>query len=415
MHRLESQLNRTLRHTLVLASIIVSGVSLGNTRKSVALVLSLPPSEVSIPMLEFYRATVDAVSASEYFVLAEDSKFVEVLKSRQDTHRSLGAIGYLDKKTFYKAHPYATSDAIGTKNPHKPQNGGLIIALQAALDTNALDAAIIVDCSALNPSKISPSLSVPKKIKANGPPPLLQSCGLYFYDRQTAKVTAQSRKQFRAAIKDARNWAPPLVSRLSHGMENAKTQAEKAEVEKALYRNSHEEDRSLFLIEVGGSGQSMNEPSNTISSLPLATIVIGKQMEGFSLGFTYEYGEASIKQNGIATNYKEDALGMHFGVGAKALSTLMWDLGMEASLAKRRLLKSYPAESAALSESFAVRSLKFAAGPGMLWEIDAGWAIGGQLRFLRYVPLSKESQGSSINQDFNKSSLSMGIRIRKTI
>ena len=83
----------------------------------------------------------------------------------------------------------------------------MIKSVQRALDTAAAQAAVIADCE----SKTSDGVT---------------ACGLSYYDRRLARITASARKEYAVGIVDATRWAEPLARSLKTGLDSAESPRE---------------------------------------------------------------------------------------------------------------------------------------------------------------------------------------------
>lgn len=364
-----------------------------------ALVMSHPEGQARVATVELYRKIEDAVRLSGKYNLV-DSRIVQRIIAKRGGSKDFGPIPVIRQSSFHKAHPEAAS--ISAKSDNRKKNTS-IEALQAALDTEALKGALIVDC-------------------LDAPHGRVRSCGLYYYDRVRGHVTASNRKHFRVGIEDANKWAESLVLGLSQGMRLSTERREKAQLQEVLSRSMDEENPSSSLVETRGIGQSVSVPGGSISSVPGVGLTLGMLRDSYTVGISAEVLKADLHQNEDVDHFDERSAGLAFGVQARALDSLFWDLGFEAAYALRSIIHYDSLDGGADGDSSAdsnesrlkSSSVRLSVAPGMMWKMSDTFSFGSNIRASRYMPLSTVGEGSYADGKFNSNSVGMSIRVSAT-
>ena len=249
------------------------------------------------PSINFYRAVFTAVSQSATWDVIPIEK---IRKSSQTSESKLGGIPTVDREEFRKALPKKI-----LKSPTGAIKAGASVQdLQRLLDNLAAPAAIVVDCLA------SSTITI-------------KACGLYYYDRVSARVVASSVKSFVAGVNDAAVWASPMLLTLDQGLAASRREKNQAIIEELVARNEGDEEAvKQGLIGISGRGSKAALKSGWSQSL----VGFGLQL-GFMAkekGVLLEGSQLNWKGAGMVTAANKTSYGINMFFRAKALESLIW-------------------------------------------------------------------------------------------
>lgn len=370
-----------LQHSLIhaaaaSAALTFGGWAFGASSSDLAIVVTQPETGPSFPGIDFFQASVTEIKTAGVWTLAPLAQVKGLMRKQR---KDLGPIPSIPRSELLAAMPGLVEG--------KRTLAVVIPSLQRALDTLAVDGAIVVDCEPVGQS-------------------VVKSCGLYYYDRSEGRVVASARKEFKVGISDADRWAPALVSTLKRGMENNKSEREKAKFN-ALLERKIEGPSSPYGLSVGfdAVGENLKTPDNHIAnqvSFGLTVLV-----RGDSAGFGLEGGTGTGSSRAGSETYTASArkLGLVVNVRAKALDDLLWETDVAAGVVTR----SY--ESTA-GDLVATREAYLAVRPGMGFRIAKGWSMGLALQMTRYFMGSSESRGDYAATSLNPSAVGALFRIK---
>lgn len=249
------------------------------------------------PSINFYRAVFTGVSQSPTWDVIPIDK---IRKSAPASESKLGGIPVVDREEFRKALP----KRIPKSRTAAIKAGTPIQDLQRLLDNLAAPAAIIVDCLASSTTTI-------------------KACGLYYYDRVSARVVASSVKSFAASVNDAAVWASPMLLTLEEGLAASRREKNQAIIEELVARNEEDEDSAKQgLIGVSGRSSKAALKSGWRQSL----VGFGLQL-GFMAkekGVLLEGSQLKWKGTGLVTTANKTTYGINMFFRAKALEALVW-------------------------------------------------------------------------------------------
>ena len=375
---------------LTLLAGLSSTVALAGS-KSVGLVMTYDPKEVSIPSIELYRQIVSDAEKSGEFVVVPMSVTRKNMPSPKS--KSYGALPVFDRRYLLRAHPPARSFTKPHER-HRQEARRMIAPVQSMVDTLAIDGALIVDCSAKKSGSV------------------LVGCSLLFYERSRGQITGAVSKRFRVGINDATRWSHILVADLASGMSSERNRREKDRIRQALGKPVRQGRKSLYMAEVQVGGQ--NAASTDVSFGPALGVWIGKRVDDFSFGFVGSVGSSSATNGAVTTEFEERSYGVGFGVGTRAMENVEWDLGLALAISDRSLNRGVgEGDLAAASFSQTNRDVRLTLAPGLLWRLNRTTAWGMGVTGNKYFGLKSDvstDEGSLLET----SGIGMNLRLRAT-
>lgn len=366
-------------HSLIVLASLLFGQAHAAT-PDVIVVTTQPDRGINYPTIDFFQATVTDVKTTGTWTVAPLAQVRGLMKGQRS---DLGPIPSLPRSELTAALP-------GVTRKDGESGRGVIKSLQRALDTLAVDAAIVVDCEPSGQSAV------------NG-------CGLYYYDRAEGRITATARKDFRAGVNEAGRWAPTLVATLKRGMESVRSEREKARFSELLDR-SVDANSAPFKLSLGldASGESLATPDAHLSNQ--MTYGLQVLVRGSAAGFGLEGATGDGESSAEFKTFKASArrLGLVVNVRAKALDNLIWETDLAAGAVSRVY------ESSA-GDRLSTRGAYLALRPGLGFEISKRWSLGIGLQLSRYFLGSSESSGRYAAAALNPTAIGALFRVKAEI
>lgn len=360
----------------------------GKRERSVAVVLSMPPKDVHMPTMLFYKASLEAFAQSQGWTLAAQDEVKRYLpKPKEKT--ALDVVPLVSREAFVKSHLPAKY-AKDVADPAKRKKNGVNKPLQYMLDSLAIQGAVVVDC-------------VPSGKQ------MVRACGLYYYDRSAGKVVASARKYFRVGVQDSTRWAPEMVASLAEGIKASAAAKDKHQIEAIMARGDDEEEKAWAALQVGLLGETTITPGHDISSVPSGWLTVGRQTESTAVGLEVGVGGADWQDAATEKKLLTRQAGLSLTLISRALDSLLWEAGLGIGFAERRFTQTEEEETSLLRQREAYLSLR----PGMMWDVGSDWHLGGHVHFTRYLGGERKADEKLAGDGLNRSATGLSFGVRK--
>ena len=255
----------------------------------------------------------------------------------------------------------------GTKGTHKIIDGSLL----EYLETHGLSHTLIIKC-------------VMKKKK-------FINCGLYYFNRDKRKITAQVKRVFIVPISDPTIWASRLINSLIQKANSFKKEKTKRLLKKIgndhLARKSALDQIGFYTLT---SASLRKATVHHIGHSSIKNILYGGIEGGFilsdhSIGLRYSEGQyrASSQET---LRYKESLTALYHSVQYQAPGSLVWSY--HTGLGLQKITADYhngPGENVSLTQKW----MMLASGPGM------GIDLTDQMRLSHHIMSNWQSKSSS--------------------
>jgi hypothetical protein len=279
---------------------------LAASKPEVALILAsdgVPSQEI----VDFYRAVYASLASSPSWQPLALGTLRSGLPSDLEK-KQLSGIPTISRKDFRAKLP----KRLIQKSPNAENRaatqiipGSEVADLQRIADNLRTRAVIVADCATKKSS-------------------MLKGCGLYYYDRVAARVTASSIKTFSSGASDATLWASPMVSTLEEGIARAQREKDQDVIEELIARGEQGEETERYgVIAIFGRGDRAGLTNGWSQSLSGGGLELGFLKENVGALAHYSILRWSGDKDSIKlvqrTSY---GLGMIFR--AEAIDKLLW-------------------------------------------------------------------------------------------
>ena len=132
-------------------------------------------------------------------------------------------------------------------------------------------------------------------------------------------------------------------------------------------------------------------------ALPQLSLKLGTQKEGFLSSIVLHHGELSESRGSDDYEFRQQGLGLDFGVQSRALRSVLWDLHLGAdymwATAERTPLPTGESAIDASEKADAeYRSVRLHLTPGVMWELDPSYSFGLSTGLHRYLDLARRDR-----------------------
>ncbi len=343
--------------------------------EQIALILSLDENKINTASIDFFQSTKNALSDVKSWRVTDQGEVTSQLKS----NNTLTSIPVISRKSLLQAAPISKKK--GAKK--------IIPAVQKAIDTLALDGAILVDCVPAEQNSIS-------------------SCRLFYYDRVQARITASSEKKFLIAINDASRWSKSLVVNLQQGISEEKHRREQKQISQFMEASSDpERDKGQPQLGLGIYGEYHNPSHSSLSTLSALSLLPAWDRNGHSIGVEINYGTERGESEGKSEVATKKSIGLAFATSSKALDILIWQLGITSGFSERTL-KVDGAKVLSQRQPF-ITIL-----PGLLFSVSKHISAGIEMRAQNYFGGNKQTK-LGFDGSFANSTLGFGFNVKFTL
>lgn len=343
--------------------------------QAVALVLTTSAQEMNLPTVHFYQAVQKSMSDSAEWKLAPVPETRKYLRKLKGTY-AINALPAISRRGFIKSHGQAKYPDSKPGRPNRVQPN-----LQRALDTLALQGAVVVDC-------------IPDGSRR------VRSCGLFYYDRNAGKVVASVRKHFRLGIPDAGRWAHQMVAGLDSGIKHERNRKSQNELSTLLAKSTdnNEENDTVFMFGIQALGESLASVNDQQATLAQGAIQIGLQSSNMSLSLEGGQGHSILDNDENKHILSARKLGLVLGIQSKALESLIWQLGWGMGAMERKIVREEDGEeTGALRHVDGYLSLR----PGMFWALGQHFRIGTEATYTKFLGGQHHQEGVLTSKDFS--------------
>jgi hypothetical protein len=331
------------------------------------------------PSINFYRAVFTSVSQSPTWDVIPIDK---IRKSSPTSESKLGGIPVVDREEFRKALP----KRIPKSRAGDVKAGASVPDLQRLLDNLAAPAAIVVDCLAASTTTI-------------------KACGLYYYDRVSARVVASSVKSFASGVNDAAVWASPMLLTLDEGLAASRRAKNQAIIEELVARNEEDEDAAKQGV-IGVSGRSSKAALESGWSQSLVGFSLQLGFMAKEKGVLLEGSQLKWRGTGLVTTADKTTYGINMFFRAKALEALIWIGELGAGREIDSLQGAHP------GATMTVTGMYVTVRPSVGIELAEYFTLDLGLHFDWFFEASTARDGSHFAEENYRSSRTPGVALR---